>query len=143
MTFFSHKWQSKIGFKSRNKTNLIWPLIAASHPSENFWRARESWGMVGTRSSSFFTSSKGSKTTPNRDWLSSLDVAETENPPPFLAWENRRMEIGEDDKETEGNRGLKLSPREQRREEDGEILRSMVLEIAQKQYEEINLKSAV
>ena len=52
--------------RKREKSNLICSLTAASDSSTYFWRAREACGTVGTRSSSFFTSSKGSKITPVR-----------------------------------------------------------------------------
>lgn len=52
---------------------LIWSLMATSHESEYTWRAREACGRAGTRRSSFFTSSKGSKTVSRMaGWLTSV-----------------------------------------------------------------------
>ena len=52
-----------------NKSDLICSLMAVSHGLENFRRARESWGQVGTTRRSFFTSSNGSNQAPKVDAL--------------------------------------------------------------------------
>lgn len=57
--------------------------MAASHSSANFWRASEAWGTVGTRSSSFFTSSKGWNTTPVSSRLFDSLLARATSEPPF------------------------------------------------------------
>lgn len=69
----------------KGRTHLICSLIAASQSSEYFWRARESWGTVGTSVNSLFNSSKGSKTTPVKGlWLVAFE-AQTMKPFPLLA----------------------------------------------------------
>ena len=67
--------------RERNGSNLICSLTADSDSSTYFWRAREACGTVGTRSSSFFTSSNGSKITPVRArWFVDPFAARTTNP---------------------------------------------------------------
>ena len=115
---------------------MICSLIAASQSSAYFWRARESCGTVGTRSSSFLTSSKGSNTTPIKGLLFA---------PPFeahntkfvslLAGEKRRLEEaraaeefrGENENEDGCGRGDRVSTCGFKREHDGTVLRSMIL----------------
>lgn len=124
-------------------THLICSLIAASHSSVNLWRARETCGTIGTRSSSFCTSSKGSNITPVKGRLFAPFEAQTTKLRSFLAAENRRLEAAKeaeefraeneneggdsDDEETEENIGDRVSPCGFKREQDGTVLRSMVL----------------
>jgi len=102
--------------------------MAASLSSVNFCLARETCGKVGTRFSSFLTSSKGLKTTPIKDLLVTPFEAQTRNPDPVF---ERRIE-GEtarlllDKEEAEENRGPKLSPLVFNREKAGAALSNMV-----------------
>jgi len=101
--------------------------MAASLSSVNFCLARETCGKVGTRFSSFLTSSKGLKTTPIKDLLVTPFEAQTRNPDPVF---ERRIE-GEtarlllDKEEAEENRGPKLSPLVFNREKAGAALSNM------------------
>lgn len=122
-----HFFRENIIFEGkRDKTHLICSLIAASLSLVNFWRARETCGRVGTSSSSFFTSSNGSKTTPVSGRLFAFLDAQTTTPPSFLVGGNRRIEfrdvnefrgeneyesLDEDKDGAEENRGPKFSPR--------------------------------
>lgn len=70
---------------------MICSLTADSDSSENLWRAREARGVVGTsRSMSFFTSSKGSNTTPVNDFVLVPFAARTDNLDPRHAVEGNR-----------------------------------------------------
>lgn len=68
--------------------------MADSHSSEYFCRASERCELVGTRSSSFFTSSNGSKTTPLKASVVELLDARTEKDRrlPDFPEETRRFE---------------------------------------------------
>lgn len=101
--------------------------MADSHSSKNLCRARESCGAAGTRSSSFFTSSNGSKATPERDLLFASFVAHAREPIPCLAGGKRRTEeLREEDGEEEEEAGDRASPPcELKREKAGAALSIM------------------
>jgi len=69
------------------------------------WRARESCGLEGTRSSSFFTSSNGSKTTPLRVCVE----AETEKER-FLDFPEETGRLNEEEEEEERGEMSLLTP---------------------------------
>jgi hypothetical protein len=112
----------------KKKSHLICSLMAASLSSVNFCLARETCGTLGTRFSSFLTSSKGSKTTPVKGLLLAPFEAQTTNPDPVF---ERRNE-GEterfllDREETDGNREPRLSPVAFNREKAGAALSNMI-----------------
>lgn len=85
---------------------MICSLIAASDSSVNLCLARDTWGTVGTKSSSFFTSSKGAKTTPVKRLLLAFLEAQTTTPFPFFGEEKRRLGFRGEAEETEENRGF-------------------------------------
>lgn len=90
--------------------------MADSESSANLCRARETRGVEGTRSISFFTSSKGSNTIPVNDLALVPFAARTENVYPRHAREgNRRFDVVLDG----GNRS---PPPELKRESAGDAL---------------------
>lgn len=85
--------------------------------------------MVGTRSSSFFTSSNGSKTTPERGLLFASFAAQTRVPVPCLAGGNPRTEeLSEEDEEEDEGGDSATPPWELKREKAGAALSSMIAE---------------
>ena len=115
--------------------------MAASLPSVNFCLARETCGTLGTRFSSFLTSSKGSKTTPVKGLLLAPFEAQETSPDPVFErneGEAERFLLGKE--ETDGNREPGLSPVVFNREKAGDALSNMILLYLTKMKERV-LKS--